>query len=103
MTDSEFLYQDDEGTAFEVVIREDGVVVDISTATLKTITFKKPGGSKFIAGAAHVTDGKDGKLQYIFLHGDLSEYGLYKYQAYVELPSGKWHTTIGSFDVRRNL
>ncbi len=62
---------------------QDGVVKDISTATVKTIKFCKPDGTEVEEAGTFVTDGTDGVLKYKSVTGFLSLAGLWKYQGHV--------------------
>lgn len=93
----------DEGTRFELTIEDSGVVVDVSAATIKTIKFLKPDGISVSKPADFVTDGSDGKIEYVTVTDDIDIKGGWKCQGYVELPSGKWHTSQANFDVSQNL
>ena len=93
----------DIGTTFELTITEEGVAMDLSTSSIKTIKFKKPNGEVLTKTAAFVTDGTDGKLKYVTIENDLDSTGKWSVQAYVEIGSGKWHSTIGEFRVYSNI
>lgn len=99
----------DIGSIFEVTVVEIDevtglpVIVDISTATLMQIRFKKPDLSVVVQTAAFSTDGTDGKLKYTSVLGDLDQPGDWRLQGYVEMPAWQGHTSIGEFDVEPNL
>ena len=91
-------------TTFELEILDDGVVVDVSTATTLEIIFLKPSGTVVIKTATHSDDGVDGKIKYKAEEEFLDEIGLWKHQGYVELSEGDdYHSDIHSFKVHRNL
>jgi hypothetical protein len=94
----------DIGTAFEITLMDCDVVVDISTASTKSIVFKKPNKAVVSQTAAFKTDGTDGILQYLSQANDLDQKGTWSIQAIVEFPSGdKWSSDIAKFKVYENL
>jgi len=94
----------DVGTVFVGTVTDDtGHVVDISGATTKQLTFKKPNGSKATKAATFMTNGTDGKMQYTAVDGDVDQVGGWKLQGKVVLPSGTWYTDVHRFDVHANL
>lgn len=99
----------DIGTKFLVTIEEDdsdGIAqpVDVSQATLKTITIMPEGGSTPITKAASFeTDGTDGKIFITSESGDLSTSGSWQIQGRVTLPGGDWRSKVGCFSVKTNL
>jgi len=98
------IHLEDIGTVFVGTVKDDaGNVVDISGATTKQFTFKKPDGSKAIKTAIPTTDGTDGKMQYVAVSGDLDQAGGWRLQGKVILPSGTWYTDVHRFDVHTNL
>ena len=97
------IHVNDVGTKFLVTIKDDGVVVDISTASSITMMFKKPDDEIVNKVGTLYTDGTDGKVYYNTLAGDLDEAGHYKLQAKVALPAGTYYTDIYSFQVHCNL
>lgn len=93
----------DVGTVFEVTVQENGVALNISTATTKQILLRKPDGTVLTKSAAFVTNGTDGKISYTTIAGDLSSEGQWKIQAYIVLTTGSWHSDAQRFDVFPNL
>ncbi len=93
----------DTGTRFELTIVENGVAADISSATIKTIKFSKPDNTILSKTADFTTDGTDGKIDYVSITNDIDVKGEWKIQGYIEMPSGKFHTSMGSFGVSANL
>ena len=101
----------DEGTGIVVVIKEVDpvtkklVIVDISTATSKTYTFRKPqpDGSLIDKIPDFKTNGTDGTLVYLTEEGFLNVPGTWYVQSFVIMPGGKWHDSIESFSVGKNL
>lgn len=94
----------DVGTLFRVTLtQDDGSIFDVSSATVKTLIFARPDGSTMDKLAVFITNGSDGKIGYITIANDLNVAGSWKLQAYVELPTGKWHSAIAKFKVKVNL
>jgi hypothetical protein len=95
----------DVGTVFRVtVVDEDGVVIDISSATVLQIWFEDPTGSVSVQTAALTNSGTDGKMQYMTASAsDLATDGPWRLQGYVELGGAKIHTDIHKFKVKANL
>jgi hypothetical protein len=94
----------DIGTVFRVEVKNaSGAVVDISSATSKTISFQKPDGTDVTQTASFTTDGTDGLLQYATLAGDLDQTKLWSYQAKVVLAAGEWNSSVIHFDVFPNV
>ena len=79
-------------------------ILNISTATVKTILLKKPDGTVLTKTASFVTDGSDGKLKYKTISGDISIAGIWEAQAYIEMVAGeKWHSDTIVIKVFNNL
>ena len=67
---------DDVGTIFRVTVYDTTSsggtsVADISGATTKQFTFKRPDGTTFTKTAVFTTDGTDGNIQYVTESGVL--------------------------------
>ena len=82
---------------------QDGDVVDISAATVKTISLKKPDATITNYAAEFYTDGTDGLLKYETVQGDLDTKGIWEAQASVTHPLYTGNTTTRKFKVVRNL
>ena len=93
----------DVGTRFLMVIQDENKIVDISTATTKTIYLGKPDGSKLTKTAQFVNNGADGQIYYTSIAGDLDVAGSWSIQGAVAMPSGTWHSDITKFMVYANL
>lgn len=96
----------DVGFAFQVTLLDDttSIVLDVSGASAKVLWFQKPDGTTVEFPAAFVTDGTDGKIQYVTADGtDLDQAGTWKVQGVVTLPGAKIHSDIGKFKVLANL
>lgn len=97
------IHVNDVGTRFLATIKDDGVVVDISTALSITMIFKKPDDEIVNKNGTLYTNGTDGKVYYDTIIGDLDEAGQYKLQAKVVLTNGTYYTDIYTFQVHCNL
>lgn len=98
----------DVGTIFRVTVYDttssgETSIADISGATTKQFTFKRPDGSTFTKTAVFTTDGTDGNIQYITESGVLDGPGRWCLQAYVKTSTGTWNTSVGNFKVFENL
>lgn len=97
------IHTEDIGTEFRVTIKDNDVAVDISSATVLNIIFKKPDGTELVVNADLYTDGTDGIIYYRVVSGDLDQSGVFKIQAYVEISGGAYYSSISSFKVYCNL
>jgi hypothetical protein len=99
------VHTDDVGTRFLITIKDDGAVVDLTGATLKQLTFKKPDDSTIARTATAGGGGAElsGVMYYDSVAGDLDQTGKYKLQGKVSIPSGTYYTDIYSFNVNCNL
>ncbi len=95
----------DVGTAFEcTIVDEDGNIMDVSGASTKEIWFGKPDLSVATFAAAFVTDGTDGKIQYVTAaEADLDQAGTWKIQGFVKFGSYELHSDIHKVKVFANL
>lgn len=95
----------DVGTVFTATIKDqDSALVPLGSATVKTMTFRKPDGSVIVKTGVINGDGSDGTLSYATTAStELSQPGSWQVQSYIELPSGKWHTDTFRFTVYANL
>ena len=93
----------DIGTTLIVTILEDGSVVDISSASSLQIIIKKPDATTLTKTGVFTTDGTDGKMQYVSIAGDFDQSGNYRIQGKVNLTSGNYSSSVGSFKVHCNL
>jgi len=94
----------DIGTIFKLSITDqDDAALDISSATTKQILFRKPDGTTLTKAGVFDTDGTDGVLNYTIVSGDIDQVGGWTVQAYVVLPTGAWHSSLGRFAVEENL
>ncbi len=93
----------DIGTVFETTIKDGDSIIDISSASTKSIIFRKPDKTTVTKAGSFTTDGTDGKLRYAIIADDLDAAGKWKIQVKIIMPSGTWYTDTGSFRVHENL
>lgn len=98
-----YIHEGDIGTKLLITIKDDGSVVDISSASSLSIFIKRPDGTMLTRAGTLETDGTDGKIYYIVVAGDLNDAGLYKIQAQVILTSGTFYSSTANFKVHCNL
>ena len=91
------------GLIITLTITEDDVAVNISSATTKQIKIRKPDGTVMAKTAAFTTNGSDGKVTYTTVADDIDLAGEYKAQAYVVMTGFMGHSTIVTFDAKRNV
>ena len=84
-------------------IYEDGEVLDISSATAKSIIIRKTDGTILTYTAEFLTDGTDGKIYYDTIDGDLDQTGTYKVQAEISINGGTYRGSVSSFTLKCNL
>lgn len=94
----------DIGVRIILTIYEDGEVLDISSASIKSIIIQKPDGTTTTTHTAtFYTNGTDGKIYYDTVDGDLDQNGLYRTQALITLSSNTYRSNVVSFRVECNL
>ena len=99
------IHLNDAGTIIEVEITEDGVVVNISTATTQELILKDPKGNLKTKTTTFTTNGEDGKIQFTSVITDFDRIGVWRIQARLVLgsPVGDWKSDYGEFTVFPNL
>lgn len=93
------VHKDDVGTVFELTLKDDGTVVDISSQTLLEIIFEKPDGTTVTKTASLTNTGTDGKMQYKTVAADLDVAGLWKLQGKITIAAGTFRTSEYEFRV----
>ena len=92
------------GVSIELTLKNvNDVVVDISSATVKRIDFRTPNSVLLQKTAAFVTDGVNGKIQYVTIAGDLDIGGTWLMQAYIEMGGFKGFSTSTPLIVTQNI
>jgi len=99
------IHQDDIGTRFLVTVKDDGIAVNLTSATLKQLNFRKPDDTVLNRAASGLGGGSEssGIMYYDTVAGDLDAVGVYKMQGKVSIPSGTYYTDIYTFKVHSNL
>jgi hypothetical protein len=99
-----FIHKADIGTKFELsIVDSDDTTIDVSSATVKYIYFKKPDGTKIRRTASFNTDGSDGIITYTTILADIDQIGEWQVQGYVEITAGKFFTEKKTFNVLETL
>ena len=97
------IHVSDIGTILQVTFKEDNVVVDISSASVKTFVIQRPDGTQLTPVGVFSTDGTDGILNYVTVNGDLNQAGEYQIQGVLTLTAWTGKSSIGKFQVKENL
>ena len=97
------IHVNDIGTQFMLTVKDGSTAVNISGASTKQITIKKPSGTSITVSTTFDSDGTDGKMYYNTVADDLDEAGSYKLQGKVAITDGTFYTDITTFKVHRNL
>lgn len=84
--------------------RKNNSIVDISSATVKSIIIQKPDGTSSSSVAVFSTDGSDGKIKYTTSgSSEIDQAGDYKIQAYIKTASLETYTSTTGFTANANL
>jgi hypothetical protein len=102
-SNTEEVHVEDIGTVISVTIKRAGVAVDISSATLKNFIIVTNEAVRKVCDTVFSTDGTDGILTYTTVSGDLPTAGRYKIQAQLTITGWSGKSSIGEFEVIRNL
>ena len=99
------VHLNDIGTRFKVTVNDDGVPVDLSSASALQISFRKPDDTIIDRTGSTLGDGSStsGVMYYDSVAGDLDAAGNYKLQGKVTLSAGTYYTDIHTFKVHCNL
>lgn len=71
----------DFGWDARLLVRQDGVALDISSYTTRQYLLRDPSGNEATVTAAFATDGTDGLLSYTVADGDIDEPGRWTVRA----------------------
>jgi len=95
------IHTNDIGTVFIINISDSGVPVDLSggTSASNVILFKRPDRTTFNRPAVFDTDGKNGRIKYVSVAGDISMPGVWYISARVNTENGQWVATADTFTV----
>lgn len=98
------IHKGDNGTIFELTIKDDESTVDISSASIKDILFRKPDLSVTVQSGVFSTDGTDGLLRFtVATSGFLDQVGKWEIQGFLSITGCTCKSDIGEFDVHDNL
>ncbi len=102
---NDFLQVDDSSIDLIVTVTQsDGTTpIDISQASSIFIYLYRPDGGLITGNASFLTDGTDGKIQYITQINDCNIQGIYKIQAKYIIGGATKRTEKSSFVVEPNL
>ena len=96
--------KDDIGTIFRLTLKNAGLPLDVSSATVtKDLIFTAPSGTKVTKAASFTTDGKNGQIQYVSTTGVINEAGMWRMQGSVVITAGTFKSSLARFDVGANL
>lgn len=98
MPDQE-VFVGDEGTTFVLEFEEDGVLLDISTATGLKVYLKSPSETKEREGVL-VDGGVDGEMQYTAVDGDIDEAGDWEIQGELNIAGWRGRSSVKKFHVK---
>jgi DUF4097 and DUF4098 domain-containing protein YvlB len=96
------IHVNDIGTTFQLTFKDDGSVVNISSATI-TIMLQGPDDATLSKSGALVSDGTDGKAKYVTVSGDLSSPGTWKLQGKLVIGATTYFSDVHTFMVHKNL
>lgn len=91
-------------TTLSGTVTENGVAVDISSATTMTVRLRSPKGVVIEFTGVFTTDGTDGKMQYQLTPADDPlEPGCWGIQVFVEIAGWYGHSDAESLEVEENF
>tara|TARA_R110000796_G_scaffold140793_2_gene256990 strand:- start:5659 stop:5967 length:309 start_codon:yes stop_codon:yes gene_type:complete len=96
------IHVNDIGTTFQLTFKDDGSVVNISSATI-TIMLQGPDDVTLSKTGVLVNTGADGKAKYVTVSGDLSSPGTWKLQGKLVIGATTYSSDIHTFMVYKNL
>ena len=99
------IHLNDIGTIFEITLKDDAGLVDLTGATTTDLKFKKPDDDETLVTKPGIPDGDptSGILRYTTIADDLDVLGNWQIQVFLVLPGGSWSSDIGTFKVWENL
>jgi hypothetical protein len=98
-----YIHEGDIGTKLLITVKDDGEVVDISSASSLSIFIKRPDGITLTRTGVLETDGTDGQMYYTTVANDLNDAGVYKIQGLINFISGNFYTSTATFKVHCNI
>lgn len=101
---SQQIHVGDVGTEFRILVKDEGVAMDLSGVSSMSVKFRTQTNVKKTKTPVFVNSGTDGLIKYVSESGFLDEKGQWDLQVYVELPGGsRWNTDIVNFHVHPNI
>jgi hypothetical protein len=97
------LHVGDVGTRLIATIYDGTEVKNVSTATVKELTIRKPDGTTITVDALFLTDGVDGNIYYATTADTFSDAGYYKIQGFIMIGANSWNSDIYTVRVHPNL
>ena len=87
------------GTKLRWTVLDEGEVLDVSDASVMQLKLLKPDGSSTTKPLTFITDGTDGRVEYVVESGVLNISGTYKWQLYLAISPWSDHSSKGHFVV----
>tara|TARA_R100000008_G_scaffold73806_1_gene52359 strand:- start:154 stop:462 length:309 start_codon:yes stop_codon:yes gene_type:complete len=97
------IHVNDVGTTFQLTFKENGDVVDISSASAINIILTGPDDTAKVKTGVLVSGGTDGKAKYVTVADDLDTAGTWKLQGKITFASTVYHSDVHNFTVFKNL
>lgn len=85
------------GTHLRWTVLDEGEILDVSNASVMNVKLVKPDGSQVTKPLTHITNGTDGRVEYVVEPGVLNIAGTYKWQLYFAISPWQDHSSKGAF------
>ena len=82
---------------------QDGLIVDVSTASVMTLTLKRVGAASVSKTLTLTGDGTDGEVEYTTTAADLDSPGIWRLQGIVTISTVVIRSKTVAFNVTANL
>jgi len=93
----------DFGWGIRLTFMDCVAVRDISAATIKEVILGKPDGTKLTKPATFVTNGTDGKIQYVVETGVIDQSNYWEVQGHASGPGFETFTEVARFEIGSNI
>jgi hypothetical protein len=97
------IHVNDVGTTFQLTFKDDGSIVDVSSASAVEVLLMGPDDTAVTKTATLVSDGTDGKVKYVTVSGDIDTAGTWKIQGKVTFATNIYNSDVHTFTVYKNL
>jgi hypothetical protein len=87
------------GVKLRWTVLDNGETLDVSTAGSKQVKLVKPDGTQVVKPLTNITDGTDGRVEYVVEAGVLNIAGTYRWQLYVAINPWSDHSSKGTLVV----